>query len=148
MLVFEAVTHTPLVASRANVWRSPLSSPLPRPSRNTSTKMPHATLIIVNAVRVLLRRIVSSTSPQRSSENRSRHCRKVTTKMSVSAPRMATTRSPIRTRILSTGHRRHAGMAGAGQHLVRAHDLAVLEPDDAPVSYTHLRAHATPEHLV
>ena len=61
--------QTPLVASRAKLARSPLSSPLPSPSRNTSTKIPQATLIAVSVVRSLLRRIVSNTSIQRSSEN-------------------------------------------------------------------------------
>ena len=56
--------HTPLVASRANSWCAPLLRPRPRPSSNTSTKMPHATLIVVSAVRSLLRPIVTSTSVQ------------------------------------------------------------------------------------
>ena len=40
--------------------------------------MPHATLIIVSAVRSLLRPMVTSTSVQRSTENRSRHCTTLT----------------------------------------------------------------------
>ena len=85
--------------------------------------MPHATLIAVSAVRSLLRRIVSKTSCQRSSENTSRHC----IVARASAPRRGRARSRADRRG-ELGVRSHRRTADAAR---RADDLAVAQPDRA-----------------